>query len=261
MPNQVRSQAVAGSFYPDNPKQLSQQIEAYLEGPSPLNQRPRCLIIPHAGYIYSGGVAATAYRSLKDYRSQIKKVLLMGPAHRLPVQGVAMSDAVYFESPLGRVELDGAAMYGCSVDPLFHINNEAHREEHCLEVHLPFLQTLFDDFLLFPLAVGRCPTKNLVEMIDNYMRDPEALLIVSSDLSHFHTYEEARAIDAVTASRIEGLEEGLNSEQACGSSCVNALILWARENNLLVKRLDLKNSGDSAGDKSRVVGYGSWAFV
>jgi len=259
--NKVRKSCVSGTFYPEDSTNLQVQLQSYLHGSSSCSSRPKALIVPHAGYIYSGDVAGSAYKTIKPYFSDIKKVFLLGPAHRVAVMGVALSTANYFETPLGQVPLDVVATKNISQLTFSSYNDEAHREEHSIEVHLPFLQVLLSDFSLLPLVVGLCRTDNLVELMQKYINDPEVLIVVSSDLSHFHSYSEAQKIDEDTALHIESLQSVLQGDQACGCVIVNALIDLARDNELKVVRLDVKNSGDTAGDKSRVVGYGSWAFV
>jgi hypothetical protein len=256
----VRSPAVAGRFYPQDSLQLSAQIEQMLAvGKS--YEGPLCkgLIVPHAGYIYSGPVAAAAYRLLRP-RKEIRRVVLLGPAHYVPVRGVAVPSVSFFETPLGSIALDAESIAALLRLPQVVISDEAHAPEHSLEVQLPFLQTVLGEFELIPMLVGFASPEEVAEVLDLVWGGAETLILVSSDLSHFHDYATARQIDADTSRAICNLEIDLVGEQACGCFAVNGLLYAARTRGLNVQPLDLRNSGDTAGDHSRVVGYGAYGL-
>lgn len=261
---QVRPPAVAGSFYPAAREVLSATLSALLaeaDIAADLPQ-PKALIVPHAGYVYSGPVAATAYARLYPHRQNIHRVLLLGPAHRLPFRGIAAPSVDAFETPLGEVAIDGEMRERALRLPQVHSLDEAHRLEHSLEVQLPFLQVLLDDFSLLPLVVGDCPPEQVTELIESLWGGPETLILISSDLSHFLDYEQAQRCDTATCLAIESLEDGrLGYDDACGRLPVSGLLRAAREHQLNVETLDLRNSGDTAGSRDRVVGYGAWSFT
>jgi AmmeMemoRadiSam system protein B len=216
--------------------------------------------VPHAGYVYSGPVAASAYASLSEERRTIRHVLLLGPAHRVPFHGLAASSATAFETPLGRVPLDGEMLDRIRHLPQVCINDAAHAKEHSLEVQLPFLQSVLEDFSLLPLVVGAATTEQVAEVLDLLWGDDDTLVIISSDLSHYHPYGEARRIDKATVDDLLKLTPLQSHEQACGATPLNGLLAVARARGLQAVLLDLRNSGDTAGDKDRVVGYGALAF-
>ena len=256
----VRLPAVAGRFYPADPADLTAQIGQML---GPQGDQPsfefKALIVPHAGYIYSGPVAASAYRLLRNNK-RIKKVVLLGPAHHVPVHGLAVPSVQAFETPLGKIPLDVKALQNLLTLPQVEYSNEAHAPEHCLEVQLPFLQLLLDSFELIPLIVGYASAGEVAEVLARVWGAAETLILVSSDLSHYHDYFTAQRIDAATSQAICNLKGPLKGEQACGCYAINGLIDAAREHHLQVRQLDLRNSGDTAGDRSRVVGYGSYVL-
>lgn len=257
----VRKAAVAGVFYPDNPIILQQDIERFLALSPITMSTPKALIVPHAGYIYSGSVAASAYAQLATARKTIHRVVLLGPAHRVGFRGLATSSAAFFSTPLGDIPVDQAAMEALLMLPQVHIIDAAHEQEHSLEVQLPFLQTVLNDFSLIPLVVGDAQAAEVVEVIETLWGNEETLLLISSDLSHFHDYETAQRMDRLTSFAIEQLNpQAIDHEQACGHNPVNGLLLAAQHHHLSVRTLDLRNSGDTAGDKNRVVGYGAYAF-
>ncbi len=259
----IRQPAVAGMFYPDDPRVLQKQLESFLQDGNPAADHPKALIVPHAGYIYSGPIAASAYRLLRGMRDQIRRVVLLGPAHRVAFQGLAATSADYFSTPLGLVKIDQAAVQAILTLPQVRVIDEAHREEHSLEVQLPFLQNVLgDDFSLVPLVVGDADSDSVAEVIESLWGDRETLILISSDLSHYLDYETARRIDSTTSQAIEALNpQAIAYEQACGRNPVNGLLLAARHHKLHARTLDLRNSGDTAGDRDRVVGYGAYAFV
>jgi AmmeMemoRadiSam system protein B len=261
----VRPAAVAGMFYPGMPSALAASVRACLieaaTRPRAEGARPKALIVPHAGYIYSAAIAAPAYARLAASHATIRRVVLLGPAHRVAVRGLALPSARAFATPLGEVEIDRKAAALALTLPQVSENDAAHAQEHSLEVQLPFLQGVLDDFRIVPFAVGMASTDEVADVLERLWGGPETLILVSSDLSHYHGYAEARAIDRDSANGILALSPVLDHEQACGATPINALLLCARRRNLVPELLDLRNSGDTAGDRSRVVGYASFAFV
>jgi AmmeMemoRadiSam system protein B/AmmeMemoRadiSam system protein A len=260
--NAVRPAAVAGTFYPDAPAVLRRTIDGMLAAARPV-ARPaqvKALIVPHAGYAYSGPVAASAYARVAGLRDRIRRVVLLGPAHRVYVRGLALPDAERFATPLGEVELDRAGMRVLRDLPQVAVNAAAHRMEHSLEVQLPFLQTVLDEFILLPLAVGEATASEVAEVLEHVWGGDETLIVVSSDLSHFLPAAQARRVDRGTADAILAFDARLDHEQACGATPVNGLLRAARRHGLHAVELDLRNSADTAGDPQRVVGYAAFAF-
>ena len=257
----VRPAAVAGMFYPDVPEELRQTVNQLLDNSRYDGPRPGAIIAPHAGYIYSGKTAAQAYASLMPYREGIRRIVLLGPAHRVYVQGIAASTADFFATPLGLVPLDKPAIESILGLPQVLISDEAHSQEHSLEVHIPFLQCMFTDFSLVPLVVGDTGPAQVMEVLEAFWGRTDTFVIISSDLSHYHDYASACLIDKATTDAIEHLEfELIGSQQACGCRPVCGLLKMARDRHMHVKTLDLCNSGDTAGSRDRVVGYGAYAF-
>jgi len=259
----VRQAAVAGQFYPGDAAELSSVVEKYLAGANPVNgPAPKALIAPHAGYVYSGPVAANAYAQIRQGASSIKRVVLLGPCHRVAVKGLALSSAESFETPLGQVELDTEAAEQILTLPQVSVVDATHELEHSLEVHLPFLQVLLDDFKLIPLVVGEASPDSVSEVLDKLWGGDETLIVVSSDLSHYLDYDGARDLDGQTSSAIENLDPGkMRDTGACGRFPVGGLLDQAKKRGLQVTTLDVRNSGDTAGPKDRVVGYGAWMFA
>jgi len=264
--HQVRQPAVAGAFYHSEKRILANDVKYLLQSAN-VNAAEtksaatiKAIIVPHAGYIYSGPVAASAYARLAALRDTIKRVILLGPVHRVPVRGLALPGATAFATPLGEIEIDYPAVASIVNMPQVVISSAAHAQEHSLEVQLPFLQSVLDDFTLLPLAVGDATAEEVAEVLDVLWGGPETLIVISSDLSHFLPYQAAQEIDSRTVENILSLRGALSHEQACGGTPVNGLILSARKHHLQPHLLDLRNSGDTAGDKSRVVGYASFAF-
>ncbi len=267
-----RPAAVAGQFYPAEAASLSRTVNVLLgsaRASAPRADRaahgqseaaPKALIAPHAGYIYSGPIAANAYARLTPLRSVIERVVLLGPTHRVAVRGLAIPSVGRFATPLGTVELDTEAIETLKRLPQVVVNDEAHALEHALEVHLPFLQTVLDAFKLVPLAVGDASADAVAEVLDAVWGGPETLIVVSSDLSHYLSYGDARTVDRDTTDAILALRTDIGHEQACGATPVCGLTLAARRRKLRPELLDARNSGDTAGDKKRVVGYASFAF-
>lgn len=261
---QTRPAAVAGAFYPASRAALSAQVQALLRGataPAPLALPPKALIVPHAGYVYSGPVAAHAYAALAPWRETIRRVVLLGPVHRVPVQGLALPGVDAFETPLGVVPVDALAAGVLADLPQVGISRAAHAWEHSLEVQLPFLQTVLRDFTLVPLAVGDASAADVAAVLERLWGGPETLLVISSDLSHYHPYDEARHLDADAVRAMLTLQPVLDHAHACGATPVNGLLLAARRHGLRPQLLDLRNSGDTAGDRARVVGYAALAFT
>jgi AmmeMemoRadiSam system protein B len=253
---------VAGLFYPEAPSVLGAQVRGYLElagQAPPTAPRPKALIVPHAGYVYSGTIAAAAYARLAGLDG-IRRVVLIGPAHRVPLRGLATPSVDAFATPLGEIEVDRAAVTRALDLPQVSESDRAHALEHSLEVQLPFLQLLLGTFRVVPLAVGDATASEVAEVIELLWGGPETLIVISSDLSHYHTYGEARAIDEVSAQTVLSLSPTLGYEQACGALPINGLLTVARSRALHAELLDLRNSGDTAGDKFRVVGYASFVF-
>jgi MEMO1 family protein len=259
----VRPPAVAGKFYPRDPIELTTLVESFLASttPSASSGTPKALIAPHAGYVFSGPIAASAYARLASARDSIKLVVLLGPAHFVPIQGLAASSAAAFATPLGEVELDAKAMHCVRSLPSVSIDDDAHRPEHCLEVQLPFLQVMLGDFRILPLLVGDVSAEVVAEVLDKVWGGPETLVVVSSDLSHYLNPAAAVALDRATAEAIQAAAlEQIEAVQACGRIPIAGLLLAARERHLSGQTLDLRNSGDTGGPRDRVVGYGAFAF-
>ncbi len=252
--NLVRPTAVAGLFYDAASGPLHASLTALLEAASAaiLHRPPRILILPHAGYVYSGSTAAAGYKLLSPH--QFQRVLILCPAHSVPLRGMALPDCSAFATPLGEVPLDMAAMASIDGMPGVVRNGEAHRFEHAIEVQLPFLQHQLQAFKLVPLVVGQCPARDVANVLARLM-DDTTLLVVSTDLSHYLSWEEANHKDEQTIRQILRLEENLDGHQACGSYALNGALLWAREQGLSSTLLSHCNSGDRAGTKERVVGY------
>jgi AmmeMemoRadiSam system protein B len=260
--DKIRPPAVAGMFYPAEAEELKAMVEKFLEAAKPPRGRaPKAIIAPHAGYIYSGPVAASAYVYLPPARNQIRRVVLFGPAHRVPFPGLAASSADGFATPLGIVPLDREAIQSASALPMVRTSDLAHMHEHSLEVQLPFLQTVLADFKLVPFAVGDAAPADVAKVMEHLWGGPETLIVVSSDLSHYLDYRAAQKADRETSDAIERLDvEALDYESACGRTPIGGLLLVARQKGLSVRCVDLRNSGDTAGPRSEVVGYGAYIF-
>lgn len=258
----IRPAAVAGLFYPDNPIELKRTVADLLAhaGAGAVRSAPKALIVPHAGYIYSGAVAASAFSALADLRGRIRRVVLLGPTHRVPVRGLALPEAERFATPLGEVPLDCAGMQALAGLPQVVRSAAAHQMEHSLEVQLPFLQQVLGDFQLLPLAVGDTSAAEVAEVLEQVWGGDETLIVISSDLSHFLPDALARQVDGETVKAILALNPHLNHEQACGATPVNGLLLAAKRHGLHPVALDVRNSSDTAGDPERVVGYAAFVF-
>ena len=262
----IRPPAVAGSFYPGNPGKLAKDIDTMLEDarlrnpPIDNEPLPKAIIVPHAGYIYSGPVAAGAFLRLRKGKGTITRVVLLGPVHRVPVRGLALPDTSAFETPLGTIPLDDEALNLLVGLPQVTVSGQAHALEHSLEVQLPFLQRVLGEFSLVPLAVGDARPEAVAEVLERLWGGLETLIVISSDLSHYLPYDTARRVDHQTVQAMLDMHLLSTHEQACGAMPVNGVIVAARRKRLIPKLIDLRNSGDTAGDKGRVVGYASIAL-
>jgi MEMO1 family protein len=260
----VRPAAVAGRFYPGHPKELGRTLDSLLSSAgkeAAAANVPKAIIAPHAGYPYSGPIAASAYVSLVPAREVIRRVVLLGPAHFFAFEGLAFPAADAFETPLGSVPVDRKAFASLRSIPQVLELEQAHQGEHSLEVQLPFLQVTLKDFSIVPLVVGRVKPEVVSQVIDMLWDGPETRFVISSDLSHYHNSESARGMDSATARAIETLTfDVIEAEQACGREAVCGLLQSARRRGLVARTLDLRNSGDTAGPRHRVVGYGAFAF-
>jgi AmmeMemoRadiSam system protein B len=257
----VRSPAVAGLFYPIDPDHLAHDVSRYLAEAKELPYQPKAMIVPHAGYIYSAPIAASAYRLLEPLRGRVSRVILLGPAHRVWVGGMALPGGGAFETPLGAIPLDQEAIAVIADLPEVETLAAAHAEEHSLEVQLPFLQQTLGAFKLVPLVVGGATPQAVARVLEQLWGGTETLIVVSSDLSHYLPHNAARNRDKATAQAILEMRTGLVGEQACGAHPINGLLLAARQHKLTPHLLDLRNSGDTAGDPDQVVGYGAFVFT
>lgn len=257
----IRPAAVAGMFYPGNAVQLDADIGKFLQADIHQISAPKAIIVPHAGYMYSGPVAASAYANLVRQHAQIKRVVLLGPAHRVYIEGMALPTNTHFATPLGNIALDTGSMALIAELPFVEYLDAAHRDEHSLEVQLPFLQKTLDDFLLIPIVVGNASPEQVQQVLEQLWGGPETLIVISSDLSHYHDYQHARQLDSETTRLIETFTwSQLGPEQACGCMPMRGLLKLARQRSMTIKTLDLRNSGDTAGPRDKVVGYGSYAL-
>lgn len=258
--NPVRDTAVAGLFYPADLYQLDRDIDGYLENvPSELSGRPQIMIVPHAGYKYSALVAAHAYKKLHPFKNKIKKVFLLGPSHRVYVDGVALSPAKQFKTPLGLIPTDEAVTTELKKNKLFKISAKAHSQEHSLEVQMPFLQKTLEQFTIIPLLYGEADPNQIAQALKPFLQDDTSLLVVSADLSHYLDYDTAQSTDRQTAEQIQN-SINLSHHQSCGATAINTAMALARQFGLVPHLLDMVNSGDVTDDKSKVVGYSSWVY-
>lgn len=254
----VRKAAVAGQFYAGSTAELKREVDNLLDQSATEGPCPKVLVAPHAGYVYSGPIAAAVYGRLRNATHPIERVVLLGPSHRVAFRGIATSSATSFETPLGQVPLDREAIAKVEKLPWVAPGDAAHAGEHSLEVHLPFLQRCLAGFQLVPLVVGDAAPDQVAAAIDSLWGGPETLIVVSSDLSHFLPYEQAREKDAATCRQIEAQDPSLTGDQACGCRPLNGLLTVLKERGLRIERVVAKNSGDTAGSRDRVVGYGAW---
>lgn len=269
VPEPVRPPAVAGMFYPAEATVLARTVGALLDATTPApgdmpgilpQAAPKAIVVPHAGYIYSGAIAASAYALLRPVAHRLRRVVLLGPTHRVGIHGLALPAAAAFATPLGSVAVDrdgAAALAGLAQ---VTIAGAPHAEEHSLEVQLPFLQALLPDFRVLPLAVGRASADEVAAVLDRVWGGDETLIVVSSDLSHYLPYAVAQDVDRTTVARVLAGDHAISHEEACGATPLNGLLLAAQRHGLVARLVDLRNSGDTAGDRSRVVGYGAFAF-
>ena len=258
----VRAAAVSGMFYPSDPHELHTLLRHYLQSLPVPNEAvfPKAIIAPHAGYIYSGPIAASIYRYILHYRTSIRRVILLGPAHRVAFQGVAAPKVDFFETPLGTVPIDHEAIRSVKHRRLGYLN-QAHEQEHSLEVQLPFLQEILESFTLIPLLVGRSSAEDISDILEALWGGDETLIVISSDLSHFESYSAAQRKDRATSQAIVSFSyRRLRGEDACGYRAIQGLLRLAKSKEMVGEIVDLRNSGDTAGDKSRVVGYGAYMF-
>ena len=259
----VRPPAVARLFYPGDARSLADEVAAYLDQTeeTPLAPGfPKAVIVPHAGYVYSGPVAASAYDLLRPARGIVKRVVVLGPCHRVPVSGLALPRAKAFDTPLGRIPLDAEAIASIRDLPQVVESAATHAEEHALEVQLPFLQQVLGEFSLVPLVVGSTAPEKVAEVLERLWGGDETLIVISSDLSHYHPYDAARRIDGATVQAILGFDAGISHEQACGATPVAGALIAAKRKGLAPRLLDCRNSGDTAGGKDQVVGYASFVL-
>ena len=260
--NTIRKPSVAGMFYPGDPRKLREAVQGYLaeadaEGPTPV-----AVIAPHAGYIYSGPIAASAYARLAPLKGRVSRVVLIGPAHRLPFRGLAVSAADSFETPLGTIPLDKDAIAAISDLPQVKMLDAAFDGEHCLEVHLPFLQTVLGGFKLVPIVAGDASGADVAEVLETLWTGGDTLPVISSDLSHYQDYASARRRDKETSKAIEAMAgERLDWDDACGRIPIAGLLKVAKKRGFAATTVDLRNSGDTAGPRSEVVGYGAWVLA
>ena len=260
----VRPTAVAGSFYPADAGQLIRQVDGFLadvKTPVAGAKPPKAIIAPHAGYIYSGPIAASAYALLTPLRGLVSRVILLGPSHRVAFRGVALGTAQVWETPLGPVRIDPFGQEALKGLPSVGVLDAAHGAEHSLEVHLPFLIRTLGDVALVPLVVGEASAETVATVLDALWGGPETVIVVSSDLSHYLDYDACRRVDQATAQAINAFDgAAIERDGACGRVPVSGLLLTAKRRGMTIQALDLRNSGDTAGPRDRVVGYGAWAL-
>lgn len=258
----IRRAAVAGMFYPEDARDLHQLVQEYLGAAHLVAPPPKAVIAPHAGYVYSGPVAGSAFLQLQPLKERVRRIVMAGPSHRVPFRGIAVPSTGFFATPLGIVPVDRAAVDGLGDLPGVLTLDAAHAEEHSLEVHLPFLQEVLGEFSIVPLVVGDASTREVAAVLERLWGGPETLFAISSDLSHYHDYDTARAMDRATSQAIEALRpQDIKPEHACGRLPILGLLEMARSHGLKGRTLDLRNSGDTAGPRDEVVGYGAYAFA
>lgn len=266
----MRLAAIAGAFYPEDRQALSDMVGKYLLTANDLRLKthiptgqtaPKALIVPHAGYVYSGTAAARAYVEWAPVRTRINRVVLIGPAHRVAFKGIATTRADYWSTPLGPVAIDRETLKPLVDTGDVLIHDQAHDHEHCLEIHLPFLQRLIPSFQILPFLAGQSDGQQVARLLEKVWGGPETAILISSDLSHYLSYEAARALDEKTAKNIEAFKaENIEREHACGRIPISGLLACAKHRDMTIQRLALLNSGDTCGPKDRVVGYGAWRF-
>jgi AmmeMemoRadiSam system protein B/AmmeMemoRadiSam system protein A len=255
----IRPAAVAGTFYPGDQGELTSMVDALLSAAKSEEPCPKVIIAPHAGYIYSGSIAAKVYSRLANRQHEISRVVLLGPSHKVGFKGIAASTADKFSTPLGDIPLAVESIKFLAASGELTFMDQAHEQEHSLEVHLPFLQRALGAFELVPLVVGNCSKEHVAKVLEHLWGGDETLIVISSDLSHFHEYAEAQSLDSATAKKIVSRADNLNGKEACGCMPLNGLLYLARHHEMELEEIEVLNSGDTAGSKDRVVGYG--AFV
>ena len=253
----IRKTAVAGQFYPAHPEQLRTMVRGFLAEAKETGAIPKAIIAPHAGYRFSGPIAASAYARLQG--SSFQRVLLLGPAHTVRLQGIAASSAEIFESPLGNVLVDRTAVQASLTLPQVQIMDAAHVQEHGLEVHLPFLQMVCRDLVIVPLVIGTIETAKLTRLLAT-LYTPDSLIVISSDLSHYYDYATAQQLDKATSRAIEQLQPQ-SVQEACGRYPIRGVLQFAQQQGWQAETIDLRNSGDTGGSRERVVGYGAYVFT
>lgn len=258
----VRKPAVAGQFYPGNSDELRALVCALLAKVQKNPFTPKALIVPHAGYVYSGPIAASAFIQWQERASTIRRIVLLGPSHHEALRGLALSSADFFATPLGQIPVDHTSD-GALLDlPFVAINDRAHQNEHSLEIQLPFLQVALGAVPIIPLVVGHCDEDQVARVLQILWGGVETVIVISTDLTHYLTYDEAQKIDALTAAQIVAMDlEKIGDDQACGSYPLRGFLQEAQNRHLTLQTLDLRNSGDTAGNKKRVVGYGAWSAL
>ncbi len=257
----TRRPAVAGTFYPEDGAELHAIVSRCLREGHAADHTPRAVIAPHAGFMYSGPIAGSAFAAWSACRGAIARVVVIGPSHRLHFKGIALPETEYFATPLGLIPVDESARHSLNDLPAVQPLDAAHRHEHSIETHLPFLQEVLGEFALVPLVVGDASVRDVAQVINRFINDDATLISVSSDLSHYLSYDEARATDAATSQAIEqNHPHDIGPQHACGRMGILALLHVAARHGLTARTLDVRNSGDTSGDRSRVVGYGAYAF-
>lgn len=258
----LRPPAVAGQFYPDDPAELQATVQRFLAsaGPSPEAERPVALVAPHAGYPYSGQVAGSAYALLSGAPAGVRRVVLIGPSHYVPFEGLALPEASAFDTPLGAHLVDAEGVDMLARTPGVRRWERPHRDEHALEVHLPFLRVALGEVPVVPIVTGDAAPETVADALERVW-GPDALVVVSSDLSHYLRYEEAAAVDGRTARAIEHLDvDAVDPRAACGATALRGLLVASRRRGLHARCVDLRSSGDTAGPRDRVVGYGAFGL-
>lgn len=259
--SRLKPAAVAGTFYPADPGVLDATVRRMLADASGPALQPKAIAAPHAGYAFSGPVAASAFRLIAGRAATVRRVVLIGPSHFLAFQGLALSSADGFATPLGVVPVDREAQAALLGMPGVAVNDAAFAREHGIEVELPFLQTVLDDFAIVPIVVGGADERLVAEALRRLWGGPETLILISTDLSHFHPYAAAQGLDAACAKSVELLDPAaITDQQACGRLPLKGLLHLARHHDLRPTTVDLRNSGDTRGGRDRVVGYGAFAF-
>ena len=258
----IRPAAVAGKFYPVDPAELRDLVRLLLaQAPPAAGPAPKAIIAPHAGYLYSGPIAASAHAQFAPARDQVKRVVVLGPSHFVAVEGLAATSAGGFATPLGTVPVDVEAVQRLRSLPQVAVLDEAHAREHSIEVQLPFLQSVLADFSMVPLAVGDASPDEVSQVLDTLWGGPETRFVISSDLSHYYDFQTARRVDGATAEAIEALRQGgIGEDQACGRAPIRGLLQAAQQHGLRARTIDLRNSGETAGPREQVVGYGAFTF-